>query len=94
MHFTQSKEVVCLRPTALSSGPMDPVVQDAIAAIERRDLDSLRPLLHPYLQWKDRDGTLRGRTKVLARLAHTQGIRLPEKVELRNGQIYRWVEGT
>ena len=34
----------------------------------RRRVGRVRPLLHPYLHWQDRDGELRGRTKVLAHL--------------------------
>ena len=64
----------------------------AIAAIESRDWELLRVLLHPYLHWTGVDGnTIRGRTKVLAMLAATPGAaHRPSSVELRDRQIYRW----
>jgi hypothetical protein len=72
---------------------MDFVAQAAIAAIERRDWDELKPLLHPYLHWTDRDGnTLRGRKSVLKKLADERPTEPPAFHELRDGQIYRWTE--
>jgi hypothetical protein len=73
---------------------VDHIGQRAHAAILAGDRDALRPLLHPYLHWTDRNGkTLRGRSKVLAMLE--QAAQAPAEaearsIELRDGQIYRW----
>ena len=65
----------------------------AFAAIEAEDWQRVKPLLHPYLRWTGRDGhTVRGRTKVLDQLARRSPAGLPADYELRDGQIYRWVE--
>ena len=70
-------------------------MEGALAAIERRDWEGLKPLLHPYLQWTTREGeTLRGRTTVMARLADAPTPAAPTSHELRDGQIYRWIEGS
>ena len=72
---------------------MDPVIRDAGQAIERRDWDALKPLLHPYLHWTDADGrTTRGRTNVLASVSSRACAPMPASYELRDGQIYRWTE--
>ncbi|MGI8563088.1 MAG: nuclear transport factor 2 family protein [Candidatus Dormibacter sp.] len=72
---------------------MDSVVRAAWTAIDQRDWDTLKPLLHPYLHWTGQDGqAVRGRTNVLARLALTHPTGPPSEHELRDGQIYRWVE--
>lgn len=74
------------------AGFVDSVAREVTAAIERQDWDHLCAILHPYLHWTLRDGqTLRGRRNVLAYLSHaTAG--LPASMELRDGQVYRWVE--
>ena len=64
-------------------------VRDAIAG---GDGEGLRLLLHPYLHWTCEDGTvLRGRRNVLAMLEQADPPGLPSDVELRDGQVYRWV---
>ncbi len=50
----------------------------------------LRPLLHPYLHFTDGAVSLRGRTKVLAYLRE-HSTKPPTSVEVRDGQVYRWV---
>lgn len=71
---------------------MDPVVHDAVTAIEHRDWDWLSALLHPYLHWTGGDGQpIRGRRNVLAKLAVEPPTGPPVHDELRDGQIYRWV---
>jgi hypothetical protein len=75
---------------ACSTTGMDPRVQEALAAIGRQDWDAVKRVLHPYLHWTDADGTLRGRTKVLAHLAGRPAPAPPADYELRDGQIYRW----
>ena len=63
------------------------------AALVDHDWSALRRLLHPYLHWTGPDGvTIRGRTKVLAMLAdQREPAGPPVAVELRDGQIYRWL---
>ncbi len=70
-----------------------PVVRQVLAAIRRQDWDGVKPLLHPYLHWTGRDGrVIRGRTNVLAYLGSTPATGLPRQHEIRDDQIYRWVE--
>jgi len=72
---------------------MDQVVLDVVAAIEAADWERVKPLLHPYLHWTGPDGhMLRGRTIVLARITCRPPTGLPVRYELRDGQVYRWVE--
>jgi hypothetical protein len=72
---------------------MDPVVGQAVAAIADRDWARLKPLLHPYLHWTDPDGrTTRGRDKVLRQLDGGPPPGPPARCELRDGQIYRWLQ--
>ncbi|WP_223162611.1 MmcQ/YjbR family DNA-binding protein [Nocardioides antri] len=49
------------------------------------------PLLHPSVQWHDRDVSLRGRSSVLSHLRHHPRPRPPREVEVRDGQVCRWV---
>jgi hypothetical protein len=61
-------------------------------AAGRGDADALRLLLHPYLHWTCEDGrVLRGRRNVLAMLEQAGPPSPPSDVELRDGQVYRWV---
>ena len=53
--------------------------------------DELRPLLHPYLHFTDGATTLRGRNQVLRHLADHPTPRPPTDVEVRDGQVYRWI---
>jgi hypothetical protein len=70
---------------------VDAVVRKALAGIERRDWDELKPLLHPYLHWVSGDGqVVRGRNNVLTLLAEASPSAPPVACELRDGQIYRW----
>ncbi len=59
--------------------------------IERRDWHGVRELLHPYLRWEDGDLALRGRSVVLDHLAGHPTPRPPSRVEVRDGQVYRWL---
>ena len=63
----------------------------AWAAMDAGEWGELGPLLHPYLHWTDRDVRLRGRTSVLEHLRAHPTPRPPEEVEVRDGQVYRWV---
>ena len=80
------------RPTV--GGDEDAAVRAVRAAAAAGDLAALRPLLHPYLHWTDSAGaTVRGRQRVLARLAdRALPPDPPVAVELRDGQVYRWQE--
>jgi SnoaL-like domain len=72
---------------------VDDVVRAAHQAMQDRDWDALRGMLHPYLHWTAADGSqLRGRTKVMDRLQNAAPPAEPVAVELRDGQIYRWQE--
>jgi hypothetical protein len=53
--------------------------------------DEAGPLLHPYLHWQDRGVALRGRNNVLQHLRHHPRPRPPHEVEVRDGQVYRWL---
>lgn len=62
------------------------------AAVASGDPAAARLILHPYLRWTFPDGTtVRGRIHVLAALS--AGAEVPESasVELRDGQVYRWL---
>jgi hypothetical protein len=59
-------------------------------AMDESRWEDLRPLLHPYVRWRDQHGELRGRTQVLQHLHEVPTPRPPAEVELRDGQVYRW----
>jgi hypothetical protein len=69
---------------------MEQLIGEALEAIRRRDWESLRLMLHPYLHWKDGDTSIRGRTKVMAHLRAYPEARPPSSWGFRDGQIYRW----
>ena len=69
---------------------MDQIVEDVLDAVERADWPQVKALLHPYLHWSEPQGAIRGRVKVLARLAAGPAPTAPASYELRDGQIYRW----
>jgi hypothetical protein len=62
----------------------------AWAAIDSGEWGELRLLLHPDLHWHDKHSELRGRSKVLAHLQQVPTPKPPTKVEIRDGQVYRW----
>jgi hypothetical protein len=66
------------------------MVQNVLDAVERRDWDLVRAVLHPYLHWQEPGVTIRGRRNVIDRLALPPPPAPPSSVELRDGQIYRW----
>jgi hypothetical protein len=70
---------------------MDKLVRDVLEAIERRDWESLRRDMHPYVHWTEHSVRIRGRTKVLAYLAAQPVAKAPASYEIRDRQIYRWV---
>lgn len=59
--------------------------------VERQQWHDVRPLLHPHLRFVDRDLTLRGRHQVLDHLRNHPTPRPPREVEVREGQVYRWL---
>ena len=69
---------------------MEQLVRDVIGAVERQDWARVKVLLHPYLHWTEPGVAMRGRTKVLARLAEGPVPVAPDSCEVRDGQIYRW----
>jgi hypothetical protein len=73
---------------------MDELVRQVVAAVEDRDWDTLRRVLHPYLHWTEDGRTVRGRRNVLARLAKRPMAQAPASYELRDGQVYRWTVST
>lgn len=60
--------------------------------IEKQDWGELRPLLHPHVHWEDGE-RVRGRSNLLARLRDVPTPRPPASVEIRDGQVYRWLGG-
>ena len=64
---------------------------EAWAAIDTREWGELRPLLHPRLNFDDGRTSLRGRPAVLAHLQQAPTPKPPTAVEIRDGQVYRWV---
>ena len=69
---------------------MDQIVEDVIAAVQGQDWPRVKALLHPHLHWTDPRAAIRGRSKVMARLAAGATFTAPVSYELRDGQIYRW----
>jgi hypothetical protein len=63
----------------------------AWAAMDAGEWGELRPLLHPSLNFQDGSTALRGRSNVLRHLASVPTPRPPRDVEVRDGQVYRWV---
>jgi hypothetical protein len=78
-------------PRMLHDLPEQPAPAAAAwTAMDAGEWGDLRPLLHPYLHWRDRDVELRGRSKVLAHLQQVATPKPPTEVEVRDGQVYRW----
>lgn len=72
---------------------MEPLVSAALDAATARDWQALKLLLHPYVRFANAAGvTRRGRTNMLERLASgAENLEAPERVGLRDGQIYQWI---
>ncbi len=60
-------------------------------AMDDRDWARLRPLLHTGMEWDTRKVRLRGRSQVMAYLAEHPTPRPPADVEIRDGQLHRWL---
>ena len=70
-----------------------PAVSAVLDAIERRDWKRLEALLHPGVHWTTAaEEQLRGRRNVIARLAGDPPPAPPAWHELRDGQVYRWID--
>jgi 16S rRNA G966 N2-methylase RsmD len=70
-------------------------VEFALEAMGSQDWVRLRTMLHPYVRWTAADGMLlRGRLNVLAMLATSSEQAAPSDYEIRDEQIYRWMQLT
>jgi hypothetical protein len=70
-----------------------PAVSAVLDAIERRDWERLEALLHPSVHWTTAaEEQLRGRRDVIARLAGDPPPAPPAWHELRDGQVFRWID--
>jgi hypothetical protein len=79
-------------PAMLHDLPDQPApTAEVWALLDEGAAGDARLLLHPHLHWRDRDVELRGREKVLAHLLEHPAPRPPREVEIRDGQVYRWV---
>jgi len=63
----------------------------AWAAMDAGEWSDLRPLLHPRLHFTDGPVHLRGRNQVLDHLRSHPTPRPPTAVEVRDGQVCRWL---
>lgn len=83
-----------LNSNSLSSEqPDNEVILRVIEAVTAGRWDNAKLLLHPYLHWTQENGlTRRGRSNVLRWLvARQRELVPPERFELRDGQVYRWI---
>ena len=80
-------------PVHGSATSVDRIVSDVLSAVDRQDWPRLKILLHPSLHWTEPRIALRGRVKVIARLAAAPAPEPPASYELRDSQIYRWNGG-
>ncbi|GAA4694856.1 MmcQ/YjbR family DNA-binding protein [Nocardioides conyzicola] len=70
---------------------LDPPAAAAWAAVDAGEWDRARLLLHPHLHFVDGETALRGRTAVLQHLRSHPTPKPPAAVEVRDGQLYRWI---
>ncbi len=61
------------------------------AAIEAGAWSEVHSCLHPRVSWRDRDLTIEGRSDVLDHLRNHPSPKPPSEVEVRDGQVRRWV---
>lgn len=68
-------------------------MSDVLGAIERRDWERVRLLLHPDVHWTTPiEEQVRGRDDVLAMLSRDPPPGPPAFHELRDGQVHRWID--
>jgi hypothetical protein len=72
---------------------VDDPAQQVLQALDIGDWAKVRLLLHPYLRWRWTDGSeTRGRNRVMEALRSAgEPLSAPDSVELRDGQVYRWL---
>ena len=70
---------------------LPPPTAEVWSLLDASSVDETLLLLHPYLHWRDGDVALRGRKHVLAHLREHPAPKPPREVEVRDGQVYRWV---
>ncbi|GAA1792666.1 hypothetical protein GCM10009795_042890 [Nocardioides hankookensis] len=70
---------------------LQPPAAAAWAAIDAGEWHDAQALLHPYLHFTDGAVTLRGRKNVLDHLRSHPTPKPPTSVDVRDGQVYRWV---
>ncbi|HEX6151862.1 MmcQ/YjbR family DNA-binding protein [Nocardioides sp.] len=58
--------------------------------VEQQEWGELRPLLHPYVRFRDGEHDVRGRSRLLTHLRDHPTPRPPVTAEVRDGQVYRW----
>jgi hypothetical protein len=59
--------------------------------VEKQEWGEVRPLLHPDVRFDAGDTEVRGRSRLLAHLREVPTPRPPVEVEVRDGQLYRWI---
>lgn len=69
----------------------DALVAEVVDAVAAGEPAAARMVLHPYLHWTERGMTIRGRTTLLRSLTTRTSLAPPARVEVRDGQIYRWI---
>lgn len=70
-----------------------PVVCDVLATIETRNWDRLTRLLHPEIHWTTAaEDELHGTKAVIERLSNDPPPAPPSYHEMRNGQVWRWID--
>jgi hypothetical protein len=69
---------------------MPPPAAAAWAAMDAGQWADLRLLLHSHVHWVDGNVSLRGRGRVIEHVQSGPTPRPPDRVEVREGHIYRW----
>ena len=75
----------------MNASVQESAVREVVDAVAAGDPAAARLVLHPYLHWTEGGVTIRGRSNVLRLLTARMSLSAPARVELRDGQIYRWV---
>jgi hypothetical protein len=68
-----------------------PLAAAVWTAVDAGEWDEAQALLHPHLHFTDGAVVLRGRANVLAHLRSHPTPKPPAAVEVRDGQLYRWI---